>query len=116
MSKKFKSIKFKKTVPTEISFDVKMKVLKRDNGRCVVCGSTHNVEANAHYIPRSEGGMGIEENIVTLCNNESKNKCHYKFDFGTDEERKEIGEKIEAHLKKHYSKWSSEKVIYKKST
>lgn len=116
MNKKFKSIKFKKTVPTEISFDVKMKVLKRDNGKCVVCGSRYNVEANAHYIPRSEGGMGIEENIVTLCNNESENKCHHKFDFGSDEERKELGNKIEEYLKSKYPGWSREKVIYKKST
>ena len=110
MAKRFKTIKMKKTSATEISYDVKMKVLQRDNGRCVYCGSMFHVEANAHYIPRSDGGMGIEENVVTLCNNQSVNKCHQKFDFGTDEERQAIGSKIEEHLKSHYKNWSPDKV------
>lgn len=114
MKRKYKSIKRKMASATHITSDVKLEVIKRDQGRCVVCGSAKNVEPNAHYIPRSEGGMGIKENIVTLCTNDSENKCHYKFDFGTDEERKEIGEKIEAHLKKHYPGWCKDKVTYKK--
>jgi len=91
-----------------------MKVWQRDQGRCVVCGATHNVEPNAHYIPRSQGGMGIEENVVTLCNNFSQNKCHYKFDFGGKELREEIGKRIEGYLKQKYPGWSKEKVVYKK--
>lgn len=110
MAKKFKTLKMKKTAATEISFDVKMKVIQRDKGRCVYCGSMYHVEANAHFIPRSEGGMGIEENVVTLCNNQSQNKCHHKFDFGSDEERQAIGNKIKEHLLKHYPNWSEDKV------
>lgn len=114
MAKKFKTLKFKKTSPGEISFDVKMKVIKRDKGRCVYCGDSKHAEPNAHFIPRSEGGMGIEENVVTLCNNNSENKCHFKFDFGTAEERQAIGEKIKEHLLKSYPNWSEEKVKFKK--
>lgn len=114
MARKFKTIKFKKASATTISYDVKMKVLQRDKGKCVYCGSAYHVEPNAHFIPRSEGGMGIEENVVTLCNNQSKNKCHYKFDFGTEEERKDIGDKVKAHLMRHYPGWNEEKVRCRK--
>ena len=112
--KKLKTLKMKRTSGTAISYDVKMKVFQRDRGRCVVCGSLYNVEANAHFIPASEGGLGIEENIVTLCNHQSQNKCHVKFDFGTDEERETIRNIIQEHLLKHYPKWSRDKVELKK--
>lgn len=111
--RRLKNLKIKMAYGTSITEDVRMTVRIRDNGRCVFCGSDENVEHSAHYIPRSEGGMGIPENVVTLCNNKSINKCHQKFDFGTDEEKQIIGEKIEAHLKKHYPGWSREKVIKK---
>lgn len=31
-----------------------------------MCGSSYAMP-NAHYIARAQGGLGIEENIVTLC-------------------------------------------------
>ena len=37
-----------------------------------------------------------------------------KFDFGTAEEQKEIGEKIEAYLKSKYPNWEKENLIYKR--
>lgn len=114
MAKKFKTLKMKKTSPGDISFDVKMKVIKRDKGKCVCCGDSKNAEPNAHFIPRAEGGMGIEENIVTLCNNNSENKCHFKFDFGTEEEKTELGNKIKEYLIKCYPGWNEEKVRFKK--
>lgn len=54
------------------------------------------------------GGLGIEENIVTLCP-----KCHYEEDFGLETKRYE--QYIENYLKGIYrANWSKEKLIYKK--
>lgn len=106
-------MKSKRTKETDISSKVKKAVWERDGGRCVVCGSCLNVMPNAHYIPRSKGGLGVEENIVTLCSNLTKNQCHYKFDFGTSRERLEIGEKIEKYLRSKYPEWDKSTLIYK---
>lgn len=86
----------------------------RDGGRCVVCGNTHNVMPNAHYIPRSKGGLGIAENIVTLCTELTENQCHRRFDFGTAEERKAIGGMIKRYLQAHYPDWKEEELVYRK--
>lgn len=67
---------------------------------------------NAHYIPRSKGGLGIEENIVTLCTNMSPSRCHYKYDFGSRKEKEEIGGKIKDYLKGQYLDWSEDKLTY----
>lgn len=54
------------------------------------------------------GGLGIEENIVTLCR-----ECHYKEDFGQDTKLYE--QMIEDYLKSKYGlNWNKEKLIYKK--
>ena len=56
----------KMTKATSISKSVKKVVYKRDGGRCILCGR-NNGEPVAHVIRRSQGGRGIEQNIVTLC-------------------------------------------------
>ena len=60
-------MKSKRAKALDISKQVKEIVFARDKGKCVVCGNSYNVMPNAHYIPRSKGGLGIEQNIVTLC-------------------------------------------------
>ena len=107
-------MKSKRAKATDISMSVKKIVFARDKGKCVVCGNSYNVMPNAHYIPRSKGGLGIEQNIVTLCTEMTLNKCHRRFDFGTKEERKEIGEKIENYLKSKYDNWNKEDLYYKR--
>ena len=107
-------MKSKRSKATDIPMSVKKTVWKRDKGRCVVCGNNYNVMPNAHYISRAKGGLGIEENIVTLCTNFTENKCHDRYDNGTDEEKRKIGEKIEKYLKEKYPNWDKEKLIYKK--
>ena len=45
---------------------------------CVFCGAAAPSElawSNAHYIARSQGGLGIEQNGLTLCP-----ICHRKYD------------------------------------
>ena len=98
----------------DISPAVKKRVWERDRGRCVVCGSRINVMPNAHFIPRSKGGLGIEENIVTLCTELSENKCHRRFDFGEAEERAAIGALIKDYLQSCYPAWNEKDLVYKK--
>lgn len=107
-------MKTKRAKACDIPASVKRKVFARDNGRCVVCGNSVNVMPNAHYISRSKGGLGIEQNIVTLCTNLTENKCHYKFDSGTKEEREFCGERIKSHLKSCYTDWQEEYLYYQK--
>ena len=106
--------KSKRAKACDISPAVKKRVWERDGGRCVYCGNDYNVMPNAHYIPRSKGGLGIEQNIVTLCTELTENKCHRRFDFGTAEEKELIGEKIRDYLMEHYPDWDEEDLIYKK--
>lgn len=66
----------KRTLATSIPKEVKRKVWERDNHACIYCMRYLPVEfANSHFIKRSQGGLGIEQNIVTACS-----KCHWKYD------------------------------------
>lgn len=66
------------------------------------------VVQTGHFIKRSQGGLGIPENIVTLCP-----ECHFEDDFGQDTKLYE--QKIENYLKAYYGEnWNKEKLIYKK--
>lgn len=107
-------MKSKRSKSTDIPMSVKKKVFERDNGCCVVCGNNYNVMPNAHYIPRSKGGLGIEENIVTLCTELTLNKCHRKYDFGTKEQQEKIHDSIKNYLQSKYEDWNEDKLIYKK--
>ena len=107
-------MKTKRAKATDIPKAVKERVFARDKGKCVVCGNSYNVMPNAHYISRAKGGLGIEENIVTLCTEMTLNKCHRKYDFGTKEEREKIGNIIEKYLKSKYENWDKKNLVYKK--
>lgn len=108
-------MKSKRTKATDIPMSVKKKAFERDQGRCVVCGNSYNVMPNVHLLSRAHSGKGIETNIVTMCTNFTKNKCHYKFDNGTKEEREKILKKVTAYMKSIYGEdWSLEKQKYKK--
>ena len=107
-------MKSKRAKATDISMSVKKKVWERDKGRCVLCGNYCNVMPNAHFIPRSKGGLGIEENIITLCTELTPNKCHRRYDFGTKEEREEIREYLREYLKSKYPNWNEDDLYYKK--
>lgn len=99
-------MKSKRAKACDITKKVKDRVWERDNQRCIVCG-TYRAMPNAHFIPRSQGGLGVEENIVTLCLN-----CHEAYDHTT--ERKAIGAFIEEYLKGKYPEWDKSKLIYRK--
>lgn len=46
--------------------DVRFTVWRRDEGKCVKCGSNKNIEFD-HIIPVSKGGSSTERNIQILC-------------------------------------------------
>ena len=93
---------------------VKMAIARRDSldgwPCCVWCGYPAPAElaySNAHYIPRSQGGLGIEQNGLTLCP-----LCHSRYDQTT--ERPKMREFFRNYLKEHYVGWSEEALIYRK--
>lgn len=91
----------------DITQAVKKAVWERDGERCIVCGNPQAMP-NAHFIPRSKGGLGIEQNIVTLCLN-----CHFKYDNTV--ERPNYRDYIKNYLQSKYgAEWSEEKLVYKK--
>lgn len=106
---KIKGKKHKQTKATEISKEVKKIVWERDKCRCVICHKPVPVEcACCHFIPRSQGGLGIEENIYTGCP-----ECHREQDNGLN--TKEYDLKVKRHLKGIYgANWNIQKLIYKK--
>lgn len=77
---------------------------------CVFCGAAAPdvlAWSNAHYIARSQGGLGVERNGLTLCP-----ICHRKYDQTTA--RMEMRGVFREYLKEHYEDWSEEALIYRK--
>ena len=96
----------KRTKDLDISKAVKDTVWERDGHRCVLCLSPEAMP-NAHYIPRSQGGLGIEENVVTLCR-----RCHNLYD--NSPHRPFLRMEIQAYLRAIYNGWTEERLTYKK--
>ena len=107
-------MKTKRSKATDIPMSVKKKVWERDNHCCVVCGMSGSVMPNAHILSRAHGGLGIETNIVTLCTSLNPNRCHDKFDNGTEEEKAYIYNKVESYMKSIYPNWNIDDQKYKK--
>lgn len=104
----------KQTRHTNIPPKVKMAVAERDSCQgwpcCIGCGKPAPAEtawSNAHFIPRSHGGLGVEQNILTLCP-----ECHRKYDQTT--ERKEMRIFFREYLMQRYPGWNEESLIYRK--
>lgn len=96
----------RQTKAVDISKAVKQKVLERDGGCCILCGRA-DASPNAHYISRSHGGLGIPENIVTLCID-----CHDRYDNGADGVY--MKEEIAKYLRTCYPGWDKERLVYHK--
>lgn len=107
--KPIKGKKHKQTKATDIPAKVKVRVWERDDHRCIFCKILVNWHyACCHYIPRSAGGLGIEENIFTACDN-----CHREQDDGFNTDN--MTEYVKQYLKSIYgSNWSEEELIYRK--
>ena len=102
-------MKHERTKATEISMKTKQIVWERDSERCIFCGRWVPVHfANAHFIKRSQGGLGIPENIFTACSD-----CHWEEDFGAHQQI--YRGTAEDYLRNYYgSSWNRESLIYKK--
>lgn len=59
--------------PRHISQDVKDRVWRRDQGRCVECGSQDRLEFD-HIIPFSRGGANTYRNVQLLCESCNRTK------------------------------------------
>lgn len=107
----------KRTKSLAIPLEVKLAVADRDSFDgwpcCLLCGTPAPVNnrlafSNAHYISRAQGGLGVEENIVTLCPN-----CHInRYDQGS--EREQIRAFLRNYLIEKYPNWNEENLVYKK--
>lgn len=93
---------------THISQEVRDRVYERDSYEdwpcCIFCGRPRGIEVH-HFIERSRGGKGVEENLVCLCK-----KCHTKVHQGDTELQNFIRE----YLSSHYEDWNEETLIARK--
>ena len=104
-----------RTDALSIPREVKLRVAKRDSVDgwpcCILCGRpapSRNVLSFscAHYISRAQGGLGIAENILTLCP-----VCPLEYD-GT--ERNNLRPILRRYLREHYDDWNEDALTYKK--
>lgn len=103
-------MKSKRTKATSISKEVRESVYQRDswNGApcCIFCGNPRMIELS-HFIPRSDSGLGIEQNLACACH-----MCHRKLDQST--QRKDMLEIFKRHLIRHYEDWNEDDLKYRK--
>lgn len=97
----------RRTRALDIPDKVKKRVFERDKGCCILCGSP-DAAPNAHYISRAQGGRGIEENVVTLCE-----ECHSRYDNGAG--GRALEPLMAAYLKARYPGWRREALLYRKN-
>ena len=102
-------MKSKRSKACDISQKTKQIVWERDNGKCIICGKYVPVScACCHFIARSHSGLGIEQNILTLCID-----CHR--DYDNSSKRKKYKEMFIDYLKDKYGEdWKEEDLIYNK--
>lgn len=100
------SYKSRRAKACDFSRAVKKAIYERDGGLCVLCGRLG--APNAHYISRAQGGLGIEENGLTLCN-----ECHRRYD--QTEARAFIRPVLERYLRSKYPDWDIKKLYYRKA-
>ena len=77
---------------------------------CVFCGLAAPAPlawSNAHFIARSQGGLGIPENGLTLCP-----RCHAMYD--QTDGREEMRGYFREYLEERYDDWSEDALIYRK--
>ena len=99
-------MKSKRTKALEISEKTKLIVWERDNQQCIFCHKWVPIQcANSHFIKRSQGGLGIQQNIMTNCP-----ECHRKFDDTTN--RKEMIKIAEKYFRSKYRKWNKKELLY----
>lgn len=78
------------------------RIYERDNGQCVLCGTTRGLEAH-HVRYRSQGGSGEEHNLTLLCGPSTQSgTCHWKA-HSSKEVRQQLEERMRALFPKEWS-------------
>ena len=108
----------KRTRKLQFDTKTKIKVIERDR-RCIFCSMNYHIEPGyayersiydiMHYIPKSKGGLGIEENGVLGCRYH-----HSLLDNGSRGLRPEMLQLMKEHLQAAYAYWDEEELYYKK--
>ena len=90
----------------DISPKVREEVMKRDGGKCIICGAVFSLQI-AHYISRARLGLGIPENLGVMCSH-----CHFQYDNGKF--HNEIKKLFREHLEANYEEWNEKNLTYRK--
>ena len=98
-------MKSKRAKACDISQKVKSTVWERDLHCCILCGAPG--APNAHYISRGQSGLGIPENVVTLCQT-----CHTAYDQSF--QREILKSEIADYLRGKYPGWDDIMLTYQK--
>lgn len=103
----------------EFSPVTRQKIIERDRGKCIFCEMGYRtgnstwfgkeIKSIMHYIPRSQNGMGIEQNGAVGCQYH-----HEMLDNGNKGYRDEMLGMFRDYLKGNYPGWKEEDLIYSK--
>lgn len=90
-------MKSERTKATDIKPKVRKLVYERDHKRCVVCNGRYMTQVAHIFVNRSQGGLGVKENLAILCFT-----CHQKLDQGRYKESSLVRDNAESYLISHY--------------
>ncbi|MBR5377174.1 MAG: hypothetical protein IK139_07830 [Lachnospiraceae bacterium] len=109
----------KATKKLQFSQKEREKIYNRDNHLCIFCRIGYHMESTTkmgyqldgimHYIPRSQGGLGIEQNGALGCHYH-----HQLMDNGNKGLRKEMREFMAGYLEGMYPGWNEKELVYNK--
>ena len=112
----------KRTRATSITTKEAYKVYRRDGklkNNCLFCDAEYhmdkadsyglNIHDLMHFIPRSKGGLGTEENLVLGCRYH-----HMMLDNGSGGHREEMLSMMEGYLTSKYREWNKNSLVYSK--
>lgn len=118
---KLKVVKKKLTRQLEFTAKDRKAIHKRDNETCVFCAAGYEPPEDPaycrtalqimHIVPRSQLGMGVEQNGVLGCV-----WHHQMLDNGNLDNRKEMIRMLEKRMRRMYPGWTREKVTYRKDS
>jgi 5-methylcytosine-specific restriction endonuclease McrA len=95
-----------RTKQTDIGEKTRATVHDRDRRRCVYCGRVNKPIELAHYISRAQGGLGIPQNLISLCMD-----CHGEYD---GERRRKMQGYLAGYLQAAYPGWNESGLVYRK--